>query len=52
MKKISIYVHDEIEGASEKAMDLLVSCLCQNDVEVVNIKCEEATEEDIDEAIK
>jgi Trm5-related predicted tRNA methylase len=40
MKKITIYVHDEIPGATENAISKLTNFLWDNNMEVVNIKQE------------
>jgi len=49
MKKITIYVHDELEGATDEILkapkELLVEWLCNHDLEVVNIRCEDINNE-------
>jgi len=51
MKKISIYVHNEVEGSVDKVISKLVDILCDNNVEVVNIKQEELTHKEENEAL-
>ena len=49
MKKITIYAHDELEGATDEILktpnELLVEWLCDHDLEVVNIRCEDINNE-------
>ena len=40
MKKITIYVHDEIPGATENSISKLTDFLWNNNMEVVNVKQE------------
>jgi len=41
MKKISIYVNEELDGAVDKSISKLIDFICDNDMEIVNIKQEE-----------
>jgi len=41
MKKISIYVNEEIDGAVDKIINILNNIIWDNNMELVNIKQEE-----------
>ena len=50
MKKITIYVHDQVDGAAvtilEEGDKSLATWLWDNNLEVVDIKCDEVTDEE------
>jgi len=56
MKKIVIYVYEQVDGASEgiieKLDNVIGDFLWDNNLEFINSLCYDATQEDINEALK